>query len=98
MYELLAGSHKATIKTTGNKVTIDFSQFNSGLVVVGYGGDVNAGRRGIAQIVTEGQSPTINWVIKPYQWDTFYSNEKIEGNTYSVDCTIDWFYFIMYPL
>ena len=74
------------------------SQFNQGLVVVGYGGANNAGRKGIAQIVTEGKNPTINWIIKPYLWDDFFSNEKIEGNTYSVDCSIDWYYFIMYPL
>ena len=95
---VLAGSHKTTLKTTGNKVTIDMSQFNQGLVVVGYGGADNAGRKGIAQIVTEGKNPTINWIIKPYLWDDFFSNEKIEGNTFSVDCSIDWYYFMMYPL
>ena len=79
-------------------MSIDISQFNSGLVAVGYGGDVYAGRRGIAQIITEGQSPTINWVIKPYLWDTFFSNEKVEGSVYSVECSIDWYYFIMYQL
>lgn len=79
-------------------MSIDISQFTSGLVVFGYGGNVYAGRRGLAQIVTEGKSPTINWIIKPYLWDDFFSNEKIEGNTFSVDCSIDWYYFIMYPL
>lgn len=73
------------------------SQFNTGLVVVGYGGDVYAGRRGIASISTEGGG-SITWVSKPYQWDNTFSNERIEGTTFSVDCSIDWYYFIMYPL
>ena len=94
----LAGSHRTNLQTTGNKVTIDVSQYNQGLLVVGYGGDINAGRKGIVQIITEWKTPTINWIIKPFLWDDYFSNEKIEGNIFSVDCSVDWYYFIMYPL
>ena len=94
----MAGSHRTTITTAGNKVSIDLSQFNQGLVVVGYGGSDNAGRKGIVQIITEGNNPSVNWIVKPYLWDDFFSNERIDGNIYTVDCIRDWFYFIMYPL
>lgn len=98
LYRTLAGSHRTNLQTTGNKVAIDVSQYNQGLLVVGYGGDTNAGRKGIVQIITEGKNPTINWIIKPFLWDEYFSNEKIEGNIFSVDCNTDWYYFIMYPL